>query len=241
MKSETLEPMKTNMRMHKEQFLFAFDHMMKIFKSFLTLLVIYKMQQLLYAAREPKNYRKTAIFLCCVSFSFIVIGRVVANIRANNKAIDKTIIVQHYLPSAPKGDTDAFLHELALLESSNRFDSKNGSFNGKYMMGPRALTDIGIIVTIDDFKKDTMLQKVAVMRYLRKNKEYLKEYIGKYNSTMVGDIYIDESALLAGAHLAGSTNVIKFLESGGKEEFRDGNGTSIKKYMRELGGYKLKL
>ncbi len=52
-------------------------------------------------------------------------------------------------------------------------------------------------------------------------------------------MYITESGLLAGAHLAGAGNVKKWLRNG--KRFKDGLVTSMVSYIELFSGYKLDL
>ena len=74
---------------------------------------------------------------------------------------------------------------------------------------------------------------------LRVNKKNLRRQIKRHVGTVVNGVYITESGLLAGAHLAGAGNVKKWLRNG--KRFKDGLGTSVVSYIELFGGYKLDL
>ena len=105
-----------------------------------------------------------------------------------------------------------------------------------------ALNDIGMGgITDEDFMATPEIQEVAMRMLLRKNKKYLQTYIGKYSSKKVCGIRIDESALLAAAHLTGVGSVMQFLNSSGTEDPVDGNGIKTSSRLKSFYGYKLEL
>jgi hypothetical protein len=64
----------------------------------------------------------------------------------------------------------------------------------------------------------------------------LDQYIGKE----VGGIEITASGLLAGAHLRGvAGGVKKYLESDGKDDPTDANGTRVSEYLKKFKGYEV--
>lgn len=137
----------------------------------------------------------------------------------------------------------AFLDDIAKLESGGRYDieSKLG-YLGRYQIGRLALNDIGMNgITDEDFKATPEVQELAMRMLLRKNKKYLQTYIGKYSSKKVCGIHIDESAMLAAAHLTGVGSVIKFLDSNGDTDPVDGNGITTSSRLRKFEGYRLDL
>lgn len=140
-------------------------------------------------------------------------------------------------------DHQAFLTKISILESGNHYNPRqtNSNYLGKYQIGYTALLDIGINVSKQDFLTIHILQESAMMLLLRKNKSYLVDLIGKYNSKTINGIYITESGILAAAHLTGHTGIRKYLESHGVIDMVDGNGIKTSKYLKELGGYNLKL
>ena len=69
---------------------------------------------------------------------------------------------------------------------------------------------------------------------------YKNRKLDKYIGKDVGRIEITASGLLAGAHLKGVKGGIKkYLESDGKEDPADANGTRVSEYLRKFQGYKV--
>lgn len=138
---------------------------------------------------------------------------------------------------------NAFLKDIAELESGGRYDIISSlGYMGKYQVGRQALTDIGMGgVPVTDFINTPELQEIAMRMLLKKNKRYLQSYIGKYNSKKVGNIRIDESSLLAAAHLTGAGAVMQFLDSNGIVDPVDGNGIKTSSRLKSFRGYKLEL
>lgn len=134
-----------------------------------------------------------------------------------------------------------FLKKIAFYESGGSYNPKgNESYHGKYQIGRAALDAIGFNgISKDDFINDHELQEVAMRRLMKHNKKMMAEWIGKYEGKTIAGIYVTQSGILAASHLGGPGNVMKFLQTNGSEIFRDGNGTPITKYLKELSGYKL--
>jgi hypothetical protein len=65
----------------------------------------------------------------------------------------------------------------------------------------------------------------------------MKSHIKKYDNKVVNGILVTESGILASTHLAGPSNVKRWLDSGVR--FKDGLGTSIRHYMETFEGYNL--
>lgn len=147
-----------------------------------------------------------------------------------------------YLQDSSK-NFNSFLTDMAELESGDRYDVISGlGYMGRYQIGRLALTDIGMGgIPANEFLETPQLQEIAMRMLLRKNKKYLQSYIGRYSSKRVGGLRIDESALLAAAHLTGVGSVIQFLESNGTIDPVDGNGIKTSSRLKKFEGYKLEL
>ena len=134
-----------------------------------------------------------------------------------------------------------FLHAIGRRESSNRYDIVNRyGYMGKYQFGRKTLNSIGF-KNIDNktFLNSPEIQERAMISLLKSNKKILRRQIRRYVGTVVNGVYITESGLLAGAHLAGAGNVKKWLRNG--KRFKDGLGTSMVSYIELFGGYKLNI
>jgi hypothetical protein len=138
-------------------------------------------------------------------------------------------------------NTEAFLEKIGFMESRNNYKIKNQfGYMGKYQFGRSALSAIGMGgISEEDFLNTPELQEIAIRLLLKRNKDFFARYIGKYQGKTIGGILITESGILGAANMA-PQGVIDFLDSGGQNVFKDGNGTPITKYFKELGGYKLK-
>ncbi len=136
-----------------------------------------------------------------------------------------------------KKDFVGFKEALAFSESRGIYNITNKyGYLGKYQFGKRTLKFLKIYNT-KEFLNNPELQEKAFEQLCKINKRILKNEIEKYRNTIIDGVTITESGILAAAHLAGATNVKKFLRSEGKNGFRDGFGTSIKSYFKKFGGY----
>lgn len=140
-------------------------------------------------------------------------------------------------------DLQKFLNKLARSESNNNYEIVNTShFLGKYQIGRIALKEIGMDGVPDTiFLKTPDLQEVAVIKLLKKNKEYIFPYIKKYAGDTICDVIITESGLIAAAYGTGAGSVMKFLDSKGEEDPTDGNGVLTSFLIKKYSGYKLNL
>jgi hypothetical protein len=166
--------------------------------------------------------------------------KVMAGFVENNK----TFIPMSKIIYKGEKTHDAFLNDLAMFESSGRYNivKVKGDYWGRYQIGPIARREIGIDkISQKEFLDNHRLQDGIVTALLIRNKTYLRNYIGEYEGKEIGNIYITQSGLLAGAHLRGHTAVIKFLESNGKIDEKDGNGVLVSKYINYFGNYNLNL
>lgn len=134
-----------------------------------------------------------------------------------------------------------FLSAIGRRESSNRYDIINRyGYMGKYQFGRKTLNAIGFKnISNSKFISSPRIQEAAMITLLRVNKKNLRRQIKRHVGTVVNGVYITESGLLAGAHLAGAGNVKKWLRNG--KRFKDGLGTSVVSYIELFGGYKLDL
>ena len=136
----------------------------------------------------------------------------------------------------------AFLSKIGFIESRNNYTIVNQyGYLGRYQIGRAALTAVGLGgITSEDFLQMPELQEIAMKLLLKRNKQVLITFIGKYQGKTIRNIYVTESGILAGAHLAGAGSIQQYLESGGAIDPADGNGTLTSKYLKEFSGYHLK-
>jgi len=137
-------------------------------------------------------------------------------------------------------DHSSFLKKIGHYESSNDYTKVNRfGYMGKYQFHRETLELIGIKTTRRKFLSSPTLQEEAMTRLLKENKKTLRRFIRKYDGKVLHGVYITESGLLAAAHLGGAGNVIDWIRGG--DDFKDGNGTPITRYMKTFSGYTLNL
>jgi hypothetical protein len=146
-----------------------------------------------------------------------------------------------------KNDIGKFLKALAQKESS--LDPTNVNkfgYIGKYQFGQMALKDVGLEDKINTakFKKNPSIwpekeQDKAMIKLLKKNRDYLGEYLSQFEGKIIGGVKITKSGLLAGSHLVGAGAVKQFLDSNGQFVPKDGNGVPVTDYIKKFGNYNL--
>lgn len=130
-----------------------------------------------------------------------------------------------------------FRDKLAFKESQGRYNVVNRyGYMGKYQFGKSTLRVMGIKDT-EAYLHNPKLQEKSFEALLSINKYILRNEIKKYENQNIGGVKITESGVLAAAHLGGAGSVLKYLNSNGANEFRDGNGTSVKKYLKMFANY----
>lgn len=140
-----------------------------------------------------------------------------------------------------------FLGALAGSESSGDPKIINDlGYIGKYQFGKSALKDLGLDkkITTQKFRKNPAIfpehaQDNAMLKLLKLNKEYLGDYIKKFNGQVINGVKITKSGLLAGSHLVGAGAVKEFLDSGGKVVPRDGNNVPVTDYIKKFGKFQI--
>lgn len=126
---------------------------------------------------------------------------------------------------------------IAFKESQGKYRKINSiGYMGKYQFGVETLKTIGIYDSLS-FLNSPKMQEKAFIALLSKNKWELKDEIEKYEGDIVGGVRITESGILAAAHLGGVGSVKRFLKTNGIRKCKDDYGTSVKKYMKDFGGY----
>ena len=108
---------------------------------------------------------------------------------------------------------------------------------GRYQFGRATLKGLGYNVTKSAFLKDETLQEQVMEELLVHNSKVLRRQIKKYDGKVVNGVYVTKSGILAAAHLAGPTNVKKWLKNGTR--FEDGLGTRLRTYIKKFSGYQL--
>jgi hypothetical protein len=112
-----------------------------------------------------------------------------------------------------------YYKDLAMRESSNSPQAKQGSHLGLYQMGRDALIDTGYInnntnewtgkngiKSNQDFLNNLEVQEIAVREYHKmiwEDEHYLKNY-QNYVGKEIGGVKLTQAGMLAAAHLIGS-------------------------------------
>jgi hypothetical protein len=130
-----------------------------------------------------------------------------------------------------------FKEALAFKESTGDYKVINPyGYLGKYQFSANTLKLVGVYSPYQ-FIKNPELQEKAFTAYTSRNKWVLRKDIERFVGLKLRGVQITESGILAAAHLAGPGNVKRYLRSYGKTGYEDGNGTSIRHYMKHFSGY----
>ncbi len=137
-----------------------------------------------------------------------------------------------------------FMDSIGYYESGNNPDTFNiFGYIGKYQFGKSALKLTGFdYVTFKEFINNPGIwteyqQDSAMLILMQKNEIYLDSIIKIYNDSIVNNILISKSGILAAAHLAGGRNVKRYFESNGKKNPKDIYGTTLSYYLDKFSGY----
>ncbi len=146
---------------------------------------------------------------------------------------------------------------IAVKESHNRYNVSNRlNMLGKYQASKTALLDFGYPEHLIDSIRSTIYQdtlesgRVAYYfdttvfshaeqeRFIRwfinkVEKVYLKEAIEDYSGKVIDGVYVTKAGILY-ASMLGFKHVKNFLNTNGKVNFSDSNGTSIKERLLEF-------
>lgn len=128
-------------------------------------------------------------------------------------------------------------------ESGGNFSAKNEEgYMGRSQFGQSRLDDFtqrfGVgRITPEQFRKDPALQeKVEQWHFRDINESIDRDDLTKYEGTVINGVPVTRSGMIAAAHLGGTGGMKRYLESGGKYDPSDSNGTSLSGYMRTHGG-----
>ena len=135
---------------------------------------------------------------------------------------------------------NSFKEALALSESSRNYNSVNPkNYMGKYQFGNRRLTDFKKATkknfTKKEFLKNPKLQEEVYNYHAKDINKFINDneldfYIGK----KIKNILVTRNGLTAVAHLGGKNGMRKFLQTGGKYNPEDSNGTSLSDYLNKF-------
>ena len=130
-----------------------------------------------------------------------------------------------------------YVDRMSYLESRHNYKVVNRfGYMGRYQFHKRTLKGIGFTKEeIKLFLNTPSLQERAMVELTTRNKRYMERHdLMKYIGTSVGGVNITLEGMLAAAHLRGASAVRKYLRTGGKTNLKDGNGTTVQKYMKEF-------
>ena len=117
-----------------------------------------------------------------------------------------------------------YFWKLGQLESGNNYDTTNVlGYLGKYQFGIQTLRTLGFTCTPEEFLSNPLLQEQAIIALNIYNDKLLRKKLN-YDS-----IRLD---YLAGAHIGGAGNVVKYVKEGYNPS--DFFGTSIKNYIEKF-------
>lgn len=137
-----------------------------------------------------------------------------------------------------------YVNRMSYLESRHNYKVVNRyGYMGRYQFHKKTLKSIGFTKQeIKLFLNTPALQEKAMVVLTTKNKRYMERHdLMKYIDKNIGGVNITLEGMLAGAHLRGASAVRKYLRTGGKVNLKDGNGTTVQKYMREFENIQLDL
>lgn len=136
-----------------------------------------------------------------------------------------------------------FMEAIGMLESNNTYDVENRfGMLGKYQFAPTTIEYLGFEVTREEFLSNPDLQDEVMLAYLEANYQTLYDYIMEYDGKEFKGITLNTASILAGAHFAGATGLKRFIDNmAGSVGVTDGNGMTLKRYMRQFSHYEIDL
>lgn len=128
-------------------------------------------------------------------------------------------------------------------ESGGNFDAANDEgYMGRGQFGQDRLDDWSRAngtprITTAEFRANPDLQRdIEQWHFADVNGFIDKNGLAEYEGQTIGGVPITRSGLIAMAHLGGSEGMKRFLESGGRYNPADSNGTKLSDYARTHGG-----
>jgi len=162
------------------------------------------------------------------------------NTISNVMGVDMTNTIS--VVPIPKS-SNGFIDAIAFKESRMIIDTVNKyGMLGKYQFSRTTLNGLGYKhISTTTFLKSEALQDEAMLKLLKHNDKILRKHIVKHTGDTINGIVVTHSGILASAHLAGPSNVKKWLRTKGKKTRTDGFGTSIETYMNKFKNYKINI
>jgi len=145
---------------------------------------------------------------------------------------------------ARRGQVANVYESLFGTESGGNFGAANSEgYMGRSQFGQARLDDwsqaIGTPrITPEQFRKNPALQKEIEKWHFQDINDFIdkNDLESKYAGKTIGGVKMSRSGMIAMAHLGGSGGMKKFLDTGGKYNPTDSNGTSLSGYARTHGG-----
>lgn len=146
------------------------------------------------------------------------------------------------IPERPK-PFHRFFFIMGKLESNNDYLALNRfGYRGKYQFATSTLRHLkskGYLSITDEeivaYRYLKTIQERSMVALTYHNIDVLKRYgLMRYIGNYVGGVKISLYGMLAGAHLVGPRAVNKYIKSNGRLIAKDGNGTTIVKYMNKF-------
>ena len=157
----------------------------------------------------------------------------ILNIRFNNIKVIRASEIQK--------SGKVFKAKMSKLESNDNHKVVNRfGYMGKYQFGKSTLKLLvrkGYLEPVDytEFLNDVTLQEKAMDALIKCNKIYIyKNKLNLYIGKKINTTKITMNGLLAASHLVGPFAVRRFLETDGRVNKKDGNGTSVVDYLKEF-------
>ena len=141
----------------------------------------------------------------------------------------KPVPTNNLINKSSNNGLERFRKLLAQAESGYKPDeiSTSGYYRGLYQIGKAAAQDAGVCY---DSLLDSCYSEMALLKVMQRNKELLGDY-SHYLGKEIDSIKVTEAGILAAAHLRGHVYARKWLETNGRINGKDANGTSVRDYM----------
>lgn len=133
---------------------------------------------------------------------------------------------------------------LAQAESGDRFEARNPQgYVGRMQFGPARLEDArsaGVIppeMSSEAFRVDPNAQKAAEAWHFKDINDFIdRSGISSVEGRRIKGIPVTRDGLVSVAHLGGKTGLKRFVESGGRYDPADANGTRLSDYLAMSAG-----
>ena len=183
-----------------------------------------------------------AVLVWAVNVNALTVSTTIQKPKGYGMAgIDALMNLVQAVKSAVGQDKNSdFKEQMAQSESSGRTDVVNPEgFMGAYQFGEDRLSDFkkdtGMDFSKEQFLKNKDLQDQVFDWHVNDINSYIdSRNLDKFIGTEVDGITITREGLVAGAHLGGRTGLRKYLETDGKYNPEDSNGTSISDYVKKF-------